>query len=300
MLSCASHLRYIMTKCHVIFTCLLSAVRYMSDPLSLLELLPEVLEIVGRAALANNLRDCLRFSQACKSLHVALQAVRLLAQGRRLQWLPELTTHHAIKDEARAVSGLGPRARAHQPWAAGGLLPTVGRSVFRVRVEWSDEDNGRSMCVGVCDAAARCCWALHLFQGELCRFNRDVHGNRALNSSSPEGYPDGWCIREGNYYMRAKQLMKAGFRCTDSDYGRANGAVIEVIVDHDLGALGFRVKDGPYLLALPLKDEDFADGNLTCVRVFPHGAPLRPFALCQHHAGDTMSFAPAYLLHVHV
>ena len=122
----------------------------MSDPLSLLELLPEVLEIVGRAALANNLRDCLRFSQACKSLHVALQAVRLLAQGRRLQWLPELTTHHAIKDGARVVSGLGLRGLlAPQPWAAGGLLPTVGRSVFRVRVDWSDEDNGRSMCVGV-------------------------------------------------------------------------------------------------------------------------------------------------------
>ena len=61
--------------------------------------------------------------------------------------------------------------------------------------------------------------------------------------------------------------------------GRANGAVIEVIVDHSEGSLAFRVDDGPVLPPL---------------RGFPVGAPLRPWALLAA-PNDRVRFARAYV-----
>lgn len=48
-------------------------------------------------------------------------------------------------------------------------------------------------------------------------------------------------------------------------YGRAVGAMIEVLVDHDKGMLSYRVNNGPVFEAL---------------KGFPIGAALRPFAVC--------------------
>ena len=67
----------------------------------------------------------------------------------------------------------------------------------------------------------------------------------------------------------------------------AGGAVVEVLVDHDAGALGYRINGGPVLEALPLGDDDrWREGQ---PKGFPPGAALRPYASC-YYPGDRVSF----------
>ena len=74
-----------------------------------------------------------------------------------------------------------------------------------------------------------------------------------------------------------RQVMKDAAGQLTNLYGSATGAVIEVIVDHDEGTLGFRVNGGPELHAL---------GG------FPQGAALRPFVQCWR-ANDRVSLVRA-------
>ena len=65
---------------------------------------------------------------------------------------------------------------------------------------------------------------------------------------------------------------------------RANGAIIEVCLDHDKGALSFGIKGGSLQRAL--------DG-------FPAGAAMRPFASLVRE-NDAVRFARPYIHHTTV
>ena len=145
---------------------------------------------------------------------------------------------------------------------------------------------------GVCDAAARCSWGLFLYSGRLRRACRAAHGKLDFDAEPLEGYPN------GNY-----KSVTCGLK------GAANGALIEVLVDHDDGRLGFRITPAserrspgvgfvvannvlesapPYLKALPLGDKDRPP------RAFPRGAALRPFASC-YYQGDCIRFESRFV-----
>ena len=147
-------------------------------------------------------------------------------------------------------------------WASGPLLPTVGRSTWTVRLEESAGNDG-NFSIGVCDAARRNAWALHLFTGQLYRYKRDQNGRDTLPISEEtgiwkrappsDGFPDG----------DMKQVIVDADGKPYGLLGRAKGATIEVCLDHDAGALSFGINGGPLQHAL---------------KGFPAGAPLRPFS----------------------
>jgi hypothetical protein len=248
---------------------------------TILDLVDEVMDLVGRATLANSLRDALRLCQTCRALHTKLEALRRLAEARRLRWLPDLTAKHAISDDGYRLTVLGGGDKV-EPWAAGGLLPTAGRSAWTIRIEQSRRNDGNGMWVGVCDTAARWGWGVSLYSGRLRRISRGALGQLDFDAEPLEGYPN------GNYKQLMRNQALSGLR------SRANGAAVEVLVDHDAGALGYRVNGGPLLEALPLSDEErcsrWSQGQ---ARGFPRGATLRPYATC-YYQGDSMRFTTPF------
>ena len=110
------------------------------------------------------------------------------------------------------------------------------------------------MLIGVCNEANTCGWGLWLYRGKLHRISRNADGEIDYFTPPPEGWPDGF----GTQVMRNAAGQPANL------YGRAEGAVIEVIFDADEGSLAFRVNG-----EAPLRVPNFA---------FPQGAQLRPWA----------------------
>mmetsp|Transcript_12193 Transcript_12193/g.26345 ORF Transcript_12193/g.26345 Transcript_12193/m.26345 type:complete len:268 (-) Transcript_12193:72-875(-) len=248
---------------------------------TILDLLDEVMDLVGLAVLYNSPRDALRFCQTCRAMRAKFEALRVLAEARRLRWLPEATAKHAISEDGRTMTVVGGRDNV-ESWVAGSLLPTTGKSAWKIFVCKSVRDDGNGMWIGVCDEKARCSWGLSLYSGRLRRLSRDTEGNVDFCGMPCEGFPN------GNY----KQVMKAETGQRSSLRSGANGAVIEVLVDHDSGGLSYRVNDSPALEALPLRDGDrWREGQ---PRGFPKGATLRPYASC-YYLGDTMSFMTAFV-----
>ena len=76
-------------------------------------------------------------------------------------------------------------------------------------------------------------------------------------------------------------LQQAEAEKPDSLCRRADGATIEVCLDHDKGTLWFGINGGPLQRAL--------DG-------FPAGAAMRPFARL-YHKHDAVRFARPYIQH---
>lgn len=240
-----------------------------------LDLSEHILEQVGHATLANGARDALRLCQACQTLKTKLKTVRVLAELQRITWVADLTAEHiAITDEGRALTVVGCNDRI-EPWATGRLLPTVGKSAWKVCVERSKCGDGNGICIGVCDADARCCWGLFLYSGRLRCITRDEDGQLDYESP-PECYPNG-------NYNTIVMKDEAGQRLTMQ--GRANGVVIEVIVDHDAGTFGYCINGGTYLPVFPLASQDGKP------KTFPKGAALRPYASC-YYLGDRLMLLP--------
>ena len=207
----------------------------------------------------------------------------MLAESQRLTWLLELTSKQiAISDEGRALT-VATCDDSIEPWVSGKLLPLVGKSAWKVRVDRSKKNDGNGMCIGVCDAEAYCSWGLFLYSGRLRCVTRDAEGKLDYEPP-PAGYPN------GNYttiVMKddAGQRMGLG--------GKANGAVIEVLLDHDAGTLGYHINCGPYLAALPLEIKDPGNSERK-PRTFPQGAALRPYASC-YYVGDHLTFVTAHV-----
>lgn len=241
----------------------------MDDAPMILDLPRELVEVVGRSALASSPRDVLRFCQTCRSLHTRLVVLRAAAVARRLRFLQDNGD-----ENDRTLMAANCRIES---WLAGGLLPTAGISSWKIEVGKSRQNDGHGMWVGVCDATARCSWSMFLYTGRLRCACVDAAGRLDFKMLPPEGFPNG----------NRKQVMKPlGER--SSLRNRANGAIIEVLVYHDTGMLRLRINGGQkQYVALPLCDDECRSQEEP--RVFPPGAALRPFASCSY-PGDYLRF----------
>ena len=250
--------------------------------------LPDVLLLEIALCVMNvELRDALRLCQACKQLLDRLNDVHVQALQRRLQWLDR-------KANSLTVSGrvVTTKSRTYaescrdttDPWMSGGLLPNIGRISWRIRVEHGDMGD---MIIGVCNAASTHAWGLDIRFGMLYRCSRNADGSRAGNCSNRPPPPDGW----PDGHMSRIMVNEAGrpFRLE----WRAEGAIIEVILDMEDGSRAFRVvKEGSRPSA------NMAVGRLLCVPNgfrLPAGAQLRPWVRLYGSGGDSLSFVRPYL-----
>ena len=208
-------------------------------------------EIVSRLDLGSML------ALACTS-RVWYEKLRTKANAWQLQWEPKGWSHHVVSDASLLSLTYETHDRHRLPWASASILPQGGRSAWRLRVVRSTCSKG-DFYIGVCDACGNNAWAMFIGTGFLIRFYRNPDGNPVYGRAPPPSWPDG----------HGTLVMQPGLRD-----GKELGAVFEVIVDHHVGSLAFRLNGGPLLPALT---------------GFPKGTQLRPFArMC--HEGDQMQF----------
>ena len=105
----------------------------------------------------------------------------------------------------------------------------------------------------------RCSWGLRLDDGRMDRYSRDADGQPLPGDATPQAvFPDGIDTMDDSL--------------TDSDTnrhladleGRAQGALVEVTVDHDAGTLSYCINGGP---------------RFETLRGFPPAAALRLWAM---------------------
>ena len=239
------------------------------QPLPPLLLLPdELLVAAASVLLASDLPSVLRLRQACKTLRSKLEPVRAEAEARQLRWMPDATVGHSISNKYRTLTSV---STGEYPWAAATLLPTVGQSFWRVRVDVRANEEDGGMLLGVCDQAGNHAWGLDLAEGKLFRASRGGDGV-PIRSVTPAGWPNG----HGVQVMRNERGRAASLR------GKASGAVVEVRVDHDAGTLAYRINESLPFEALPKG------------RGFPIGAALRPWASLFMSAGDRVTLVPVW------
>ena len=234
---------------------------------NLLALPDDLMLVVARHALAIELPAALRLLQTCTVLHARLDVViRAEVKALRLCWLEVVL--HSIGDDGLTLHVLGSHGDK-LPYAAGPLLPTVGRSTWAVRVETSLSNVGL-LHLGVCDAACRSTWSLELNEGRLHR--EDTVARKHV--PPPDGFPDGhW-----------KQVLFDSEGKPERLYKRANGAIIEICLDHDAGTLSLGVNGGPMQRALA---------------GFPVGAAMRPYAWLPFYR-DAVRYVRPYIQHSYV
>ena len=179
-----------------------------------------------------------------RDLHERLQPVRAILKARRhsLRW--------SVKSQAEDVvlsgSGRGLRAASDGNWrrAYGRPLPPRGCSIWAVRIDSTRASQGLLLIgVSLTQKWGVCEWSVSPFYGRLLRRSWDRDGNLLLATSAPPGYPDGHLV----------PMLVDEEGATISLEGRANGAIIEVVLDHDEGTLAFRLNgaDGPRLEGFP-------------------------------------------------
>lgn len=263
-------------------------------PATLLWMPEEVIVHVGRACLGH-LPSAVRLAtQTCKSLSTSLQPMLAQARARRLQWLPSHTIRHKITHGGRTLTKT--HANGHDcACAAGPLLPITGKSAWRVRIEESCADGNdltNTCYIGVCDVSARSEWGLDIGEGKLVHLKRNHKGQIVElgdnRSSRPLG--ESVCLR-----------------------GHATGAIIEVIIDHDQGALSFAIDGGPAsapviissVIVDAVAERDGRRGNGSVVAIMQaeghepaRGVALRPYAslgLARSARPDCVSFCDGYV-----
>ena len=257
----------------------------------LLALPDELLAITARMCLEAHLPAAVRLAtQTCHGLRARLHPVALNARPRRLQWSAAHTVRHQISNDGRTLTKT--HANGHDcACAAGPLLPTTGRSAWKVRIDECSDD-GEGLFIGVCDAHCRSEWGLEVSAGVLVHLGRNHRGQIVASGDHRASRPLGESVR---------------FR------GRAAGAVVEVTVDHDAGTLRFRVNDGapveaaspPLLSSVLERDGRRGNGHVEEVQVadrapdgLASGAALRPYAslgLARGASPDRVTFCGGYV-----
>lgn len=266
-------------------------------PTTLLSLPEELLCVVGRHLLMMHLPSAVHLaSRTCKSFRSGLQTVHEAATARRLQWLPSHTMRHHISNDGRTITKT--HANGHDcSCAAGPLLPVVGKSAWRVRIEESvGKDSGSTPYLGVCDASGRSEWGLDLCEGKLVHLKRNHKGQ---------------IVELGD--NRASQRLGDSVCLFTGRAGCAAGAVVEIIINHDLGTLSFSVDGGPttepaVISSTAVDTVTERDGRRGGGRVdevaardsgeLSRGAALRPYAslgFARSACPDCISFCDGYV-----
>lgn len=195
----------------------------------LLELLDELLELIARHVYHAHLPSSLNMLQTCRTVHDKLARwLRTAAAARRLQWVQDVRGLDAI--DKRVLHRPDDGRNVVQSFAVSTPLPTEGQTSVELCIEQCYDKSG-NLGVGVCDAACRHAWVLRLYDGMLWRVTEPSEN---VADGPPEGFPD--------YHLT--QLMKTDGE-PDSLEGRADGAVVKVMMDHDKGVLSFAIGDGP-------------------------------------------------------
>lgn len=141
-------------------------------------------------------------------------------------------------------------AKELKAYWAGGLV----NGSWTARIERCRLNTG-FMFIGVCDLAGRCAWGLHPYSGLLYRITRNRETGRiSFDEPPPKGFPDG---------NRTRVMISTGGKPTNLRE-RAEGAVIDCVVDDASGTLYFGINGEPLLKGLT---------------GFPLGQPLRRWAL---------------------
>ena len=163
----------------------------------LLALPDDLLLKVARHALAMEVPAALRLLQTCKALHARLGVVPAEAEALKLCWVQEGMVEHTISEDRLTLTEQDWGTSGQKlPWAAGALLPTVGRSTWAVRVETSLSNVGL-LHLGVCDAACRSTWSLELNEGRLHR--EDTVARKHV--PPPDGFPAALAARAARWAM---------------------------------------------------------------------------------------------------
>ena len=238
-----------------------------SPPAWLLELPNEPLvhHIARMLLAAHDVRAALRLRASCKSAHERLQPVFEAAQlAHSLRWDGDLSRGCALSCARTELTRLNmyssddpctfPRMlHPNSSWAAGGLLPSRGSFSFLFKIDRVANNSGR-MLIGVSDSPSTCAWGMCPFDGRLYRRSRSHDTKRVLNfAPPPAAFPDG--------DNRIVLYDESGQRYNLD--GRAQGAVIECLIDADEGTVAFRVNGGR---------------TLTALSGFPPETQLRPWA----------------------
>ena len=181
----------------------------------------------------------------------AKEARRAAAPPKRLidlTWEPDLLASDTVDLRGRVLR----KEEGGNSWTAGSELPHRGRFAFRLRVD-KTHNNAGAIFVGVCDSGGTFARVFSPATGCLHCINL---GQQALSEA----------------VQPVQTLTDArGHPCTLQ--GKADGTVIEVIVDIKQGALAFRIDSGPIMpgyIGLPKKDA------------------LRP-CVGMHHTGDRVT-----------
>ena len=260
----------------------------LGPSLTLVSLPDELILAIARLILATSLPAAVRLAQACKSLCPRLLPVLEDAVRRRLRWCPSHTMRHAISSDGRALTKT--HANGHDcACAAGPLLPTVGKSAWRIRIlDSTAEHDGNDVYVGVCDASGRSEWGLDCRKGILVHLKRNHKGQ---------------IVEWGDH---RSQPLSASL-CLAGQAAGAVGAVVEVVVDHDLSTLSFSVDGGPASTPVAIsqaacdvvveRDGRRGGGPVEAVVVrgsLEKGAALRPYASLGRRP-DRVAFCDGYV-----
>ena len=146
--------------------------------------LPEELQMyIARYVLEVSLPAAVHFSALTKELRETLAPIHKETLERRLEWLPDYTLRHTISNEGRTLTKV--MSNGHEcSVAAGPLLPTSGRSAWKVRIdvgegEAANEGERSNMFIGVCDKEGRNEWGLDLCES-VCNHVRRTSSRNTL------------------------------------------------------------------------------------------------------------------------
>lgn len=259
-------------------------------PLDLFALPDEVFLIAARTLLEASLPSALRLRCVCTALRGKLELVKTEALARRFQWLPELTCDCDITNNGRTITA-DYDDHILADWAAGRVMPTVGVTKWSVRVDRSYKNKG-GLRVGVCDAANRSAWGLHLCSGLLGRATRDANGMDTFLDDAPRGGAD------FSYLPEPPPDGYPDFHGTPVGprfNGRANGLKVNFELDHDAGQLliqSVAVSTAPN----GVEYISYVGPAWNPFKGFPKGAALRPWARLAYD-GDQVSFTTPYIVH---
>ena len=219
---------------------------------ALLSLPDEVLLTIAEWVLASDLPSAMRLSYANHRLAEALsEPLRKRAELRRLQWQPNATVGHVVTNNGRTLTRLG--GKWTRAWAIGPLLPTSGRFSWKVRIDRCAENEG-VMCIGVCDADGKNAYGIAPYSGRLSSLCCSALGGDVVANTCP---PD-----EHAECTFTKQVMVDAAGEATSLKRRANGALIHLTVDADIGSVHMAINKGEPVLVI---------GGL------PDGTQLRPW-----------------------